>query len=87
MEPTAIIAILAGVILIVFFIGAPLRPLRFIGQGIIKVLIGALFLFFLNTLGTSIGLYIPINLATATVSGILGIPGVLALIAIETWIL
>lgn len=87
MEPTAIIAILAGVIFVVMFIGAPLKPFRFIGQGIIKILIGALFLFFLNALGTSIGLYIPINLATATVSGILGIPGVLALIAIETWIL
>lgn len=87
MEPTAIIAILAGVIIVVMFIGAPLKPFRFIGQGIIKILIGALFLFFLNALGTSIGLYIPINLATATVSGILGIPGVLALIAIETWIL
>jgi len=87
MDPILIISIFAGLILILFFIGAPIKPLRYVGQGIIKVLIGALFLFFLNEFGTSLGIYVPINLVTATVSGILGIPGVLALVAIENWII
>jgi inhibitor of the pro-sigma K processing machinery len=87
MDPIIIISLFAGLILIMFFIGAPIKPLRFVGQGIIKILIGALFLFFLNEFGTSLGVYVPINLVTASVSGILGIPGVLALVAIENWII
>jgi inhibitor of the pro-sigma K processing machinery len=87
MDPIIIISLFAGLILIMFFIGAPIKPLRFVGQGIIKILIGALFLFFLNEFGTSLGIYVPINLVTASVSGILGIPGVLALVAIENWII
>ncbi|MBY0099732.1 pro-sigmaK processing inhibitor BofA family protein [Mesobacillus maritimus] len=87
MDPIIIISLFAGLILIMFFIGAPIKPLRFVGQGIIKILIGALFLFFLNEFGASLGIYVPINLVTASVSGILGIPGVLALVAIENWII
>ncbi|MGM0904836.1 pro-sigmaK processing inhibitor BofA family protein [Mesobacillus maritimus] len=87
MDPIVIISLFAGLILIMFFIGAPIKPLRFVGQGVIKILIGALFLFFLNEFGTSLGIYVPINLVTASVSGILGIPGVLALVAIENWII
>jgi len=87
MDPIIIISLFAGLILIMFFIGAPIKPLRFVGQGIIKILIGALFLFFLNEFGTSLGIYVPINLVTASISGILGIPGVLALVAIENWII
>ncbi|MCM3588902.1 pro-sigmaK processing inhibitor BofA family protein [Mesobacillus maritimus] len=87
MDPILIISIFVGLILIMFFIGAPMKPLRFIGQGIVKILIGALFLFFLNEFGTGLGLYVPINLVTATISGLLGIPGVVALVAIENWII
>jgi len=87
MDPIIIISLFAGLILIMFFIGAPIKPLRFVGQGIIKILIGALFLFFLNEFGTSLGIYVPINLVTASVSGVLGVPGVLALVAIENWII
>ncbi|WP_053361239.1 pro-sigmaK processing inhibitor BofA family protein [Bacillus sp. FJAT-27251] len=87
MDPVIVISILAGLALIILFIGAPAKPLRFIGQGVVKILIGALFLFFLNAFGSSLGLNVPINLVTASVSGFLGIPGVLALVAIETWII
>jgi inhibitor of the pro-sigma K processing machinery len=87
MDPVIVISILAGLAIIILFIGAPAKPLRFIGQGVIKILIGALFLFFLNAFGSSQGINVPINLITASVSGLLGIPGVLALVAIETWIL
>jgi inhibitor of the pro-sigma K processing machinery len=87
MDPVIVVSILAGLALIILFIGAPIKPLRFIGQGMVKILIGALFLFFLNAFGSSLGLNVPINLVTASVSGFLGIPGVLALVAIETWII
>jgi inhibitor of the pro-sigma K processing machinery len=87
MDPVVVISILGGLIFLLLIIGAPAKPLRFIGQGAVKILIGAIFLFFLNAFGTSLGVYVPINIATAAVSGLLGIPGVFALVAIQTWII
>lgn len=87
MEPIMIIAILGGLIILLLFSGAPFKPLRFIGQSAVKLLIGALFLFFLNAAGNRFGIHVPINFATSAVSGFLGIPGLAALVAIQTWIL
>ncbi|MEH7181371.1 pro-sigmaK processing inhibitor BofA family protein [Neobacillus vireti] len=87
MEPIVIISILGGLILILLFAGAPFRPARFIGQAVVKLLIGALLLFFLNTAGNSFGIHVPINFATSAVSGFLGIPGLVALAAIQKFVL
>lgn len=62
LEPVVFVAIVGGLILMLLIIGAPLRPVRFIGQGIIKVIIGAAFLFFLNTLGNQAGIHVPSTL-------------------------
>ena len=67
--------------------GSPLKPIRFISQGVVKLIIGALFLFFLNIVGNQFGIHVPINLVTSAVSGILGISGVFALVAIDLWII
>ncbi|KYC58910.1 hypothetical protein B4099_2526 [Heyndrickxia coagulans] len=53
----------------------------------IKAIIGAVLLFFLNQVGSRYGLHVPINAATVSVSGLLGIPGVIGLTVIQTWIL
>lgn len=87
MEPIVVISILGGLILILLFSGAPVKPLRFAGQAVIKMLIGALFLFFLNLALNRYDIHIPINLATSAVSGFLGIPGLFALVAIQKWII
>ncbi|WP_045519283.1 pro-sigmaK processing inhibitor BofA family protein [Neobacillus niacini] len=87
MEPIIIISILGGLILILLFSGAPFKPARFIGQAVVKILIGALLLFFLNTAGNSFGIHVPINFATSAVSGFLGIPGLVALAAIQKFII
>ncbi|KAB2328189.1 pro-sigmaK processing inhibitor BofA [Cytobacillus depressus] len=87
MEPAIVISILGGCILLLLIIGTPLKPVKMVGQGIIKVLIGALFLFFLNTFGNQFGIHVPINLITATISGFLGIPGLFTLVAIQTWVI
>ncbi len=71
---------------LLLMIGMPMKPFRFLGKAAVKMLIGALFLFFLNTFGTAVGLHVPINLATAAISGFLGIPGVIALAAIAHYI-
>ncbi|WP_026574321.1 pro-sigmaK processing inhibitor BofA family protein [Bacillus sp. UNC438CL73TsuS30] len=87
MEPIIIISILGGLIVILLFSGAPFKPARFIGQAAIKLVIGALFLFFLNVAGNRFGIHVPINFATSTVSGFLGIPGMIALVAIQKWVI
>ncbi len=87
MEPIIVISVLGGLILILLFSGAPIKPVRFVGQAMVKLLIGALFLFFLNIAGNRFGIHVPINFATSTVSGFLGIPGLIALVAIQKWII
>ena len=87
MEPIIVISILGGLILILLFTGAPFKPARFIGQAAIKLVIGALFLFFLNAAGNRYGIHVPINIATSVVSGFLGIPGLFALVAIQQWVI
>ncbi|MBM7606755.1 inhibitor of the pro-sigma K processing machinery [Metabacillus crassostreae] len=87
MDPVIVFSVLGGLILVLLFVGAPIRPLRWIGQLFIKVIVGALLLFFVNVFGTSIDLHIPINLITSTISGILGIPGLAALVVIKTMII
>lgn len=87
MEPIVVISVLGAVILLLLVIGAPIKPIHFLGQGIIKLLIGALFLFFLNLMGNQFGIHIPINLATSAISGFLGIPGMFALVAIDVWVI
>jgi inhibitor of the pro-sigma K processing machinery len=87
LEPAYVIAVIVGLVLLLLFIGAPVKPIRYIGQGVIKLLIGAMFLFFLNTLGNHYGIHVPINFITSAVSGLLGIPGIIALVAVQTWII
>ncbi len=87
MEPIIVLSILSGIIVLLLFVGAPIRPIKWIGQSLIKIMIGALLLFFLNAFGTMLNLHVPINLVTSTVSGFLGIPGVLALVVIQKYIL
>ena len=87
LEPIVIIAILGVLIILLFFNGSPLKPIRLISQGAAKLIIGAFFLFFLNMLGNQFGIHIPINLITSAVSGFLGIPGMFALVAIDMWII
>jgi inhibitor of the pro-sigma K processing machinery len=86
LEPIYVIAVLGGLIILLLFTGSPFKPMRFAGQAVIKVLIGALFLFFLNALGNRYGIHVPINIATSAVSGFLGIPGLFALVAIQQWV-
>lgn len=87
MDPVIVISVFVGVIILFLLVGAPLKPFRFIGQAFIKLAIGALLLFLLNAVGTSIDLRIPINALTTVVAGFLGIPGIAALAIIKYTIL
>lgn len=82
-----VISIIVGLIVILLFVGAPVKPMKFIGQATVKFGIGVLFLFFFNVFGGMIGLHIPINLFTAAISGFLGLFGLASLTAIHLFII
>ncbi|MBM7705087.1 pro-sigmaK processing inhibitor BofA family protein [Metabacillus iocasae] len=87
-EPVIVIPIIGGLILLLLLAGGTTNKiLRLIGQGSIKLVIGALFLFFVNVIGAQMDIHVPINVVTTSISGILGIPGLIALIIINNFIL
>ncbi|WP_018665275.1 pro-sigmaK processing inhibitor BofA family protein [Heyndrickxia acidiproducens] len=87
MNSAVIIIAIISLILLLLLSAAITKPVRWAGRLCIKMIIGAVLLFFLNQFGGHYGLHIPINLATVSVSGILGIPGIISLAVIQTWIL
>lgn len=87
MDSIIIISALCGLIIFLLMAGLPGKALRWIGQAFMKLVIGALFLFFLNAIGNQFGIFVPINFATSAISGFLGLPGVAALAMIQLWIL
>jgi inhibitor of the pro-sigma K processing machinery len=86
-EPTTIVVVLGGLMGLLLILGAPIKPIRMVGSGLVKIMIGALGLFIINSIGTLMDFHIPINLITASICGFLGIPGMAALIAIDQIIL
>ena len=50
---------------------------------VINTLLGALILWLINKFGASIGLNVPLNLITALVVGIFGVPGVILLVLLS----
>ncbi|WP_088106155.1 pro-sigmaK processing inhibitor BofA family protein [Halalkalibacter urbisdiaboli] len=87
MDPIVIVMLLGGLILMLLIVGAPIKPIRFIGNIGVKLIVGCLLLFFVNAFGSFIDFHIPINGVTAAVSGLLGIPGVALLIVVKFFIL
>lgn len=86
MNSTVILSIAVGLIVLLLLFGATFKPFRFVGKLAVKFIIGGILLFFLNTIGTNFGLHIPINASTTVVAGILGIPGIAALVVIKMFI-
>jgi inhibitor of the pro-sigma K processing machinery len=58
-------------------------PFKKILKLLFNILIGILLIVLVNNFGAGLGLFIPFNVVTALVAGILGIPGVIFLIIIN----
>lgn len=74
-------------ILVFLFVRMPKFLLRFVGTSTVRVAIGLLMLVLLNVFGNMFGLHVPINIFTILVSSILGIFGVMSLVAIHIFII
>ncbi|HHU69154.1 MAG TPA: pro-sigmaK processing inhibitor BofA [Thermoanaerobacterales bacterium] len=71
-------------IIILYIVGRILFvPLKFVFRLLINGLVGGLLLWLINIVGEAFGFAIAINPVTALVAGILGVPGVVLLIALK----
>ena len=61
-------------------------PVKKIFKLALNVIIGVVSIVLVNTFGGAIGISIPFNIVTALIAGILGVPGVIALIVIGFFI-
>ncbi|MDZ5609705.1 pro-sigmaK processing inhibitor BofA family protein [Bacillus pseudomycoides] len=87
MNSTLIIGGILTLVFILLIFGVSMKPVQFIGKLFVKVMIGVVFLFAVNVLGTYFGFHIPINIGTASISSFLGIPGICALVIIKLYIM
>lgn len=65
-------------------VGNPLRSVFRLLKGLV---VGCFVLLVLDGLGAAIHLHIPLNLFTLLVAGILGLPGIAALLVLQLWIM
>ena len=83
MELSSLLIVL-GCALAIFIIGKILLfPLKKILKLVFNTLIGAAIIYIINLIGASFGFHIGLNIITALVVGILGIPGAILLIILE----
>lgn len=87
MDPILITICFIAIIVLLLLFGAPTDIMKYTSKGVVKLIVGALFIFFANVFGSSFGLHIPINLFTSAIAGFLGLFGLGSLIAIHYFIL
>ncbi|GAF15334.1 inhibitor of pro-sigmaK processing BofA [Bacillus sp. JCM 19046] len=87
MEPWLIVLLFLSVVVLLLLVGASAKPFRLAGQLGVRLVIGALLLFLLNSFTTMTSLFIPINIVTTSVVAVLGLPGMALLLAIQEFIL
>ena len=75
-----IAAIVLGVIVVLRLLA---KPIRFIFKLLINTALGFVLLWLINFFGCGIGIALELSLLNAVIVGLLGIPGVLLLLAIH----
>nr|WP_035172659.1 pro-sigmaK processing inhibitor BofA family protein [Caldanaerobius polysaccharolyticus] len=69
-----------GIILLAFVLWLFSKSIRFLFRFILNSIVGFIFLIIFNFFGGIVGLYLPVNVITAFVAGVLGIPGIIVLL-------
>lgn len=81
------IIVALGVVMILTLVGQSIwSPIKWIGYGLFKIAMGGIILFVFNSIGGYYDFTIPINPVTAAMSGLLGIPGLVSLVIMKTFI-
>ena len=81
------VAAAVAIALALFVLRMVRDPLALVAAVLRNAVVGCVGLLAIDFLGKSAGVHVPLNLASAGVAGVLGLPGVAALAVIHTWIL
>lgn len=85
-DPKYILAGILGIVVLFIIVNLIKAPIKIIIKLIANGVVGVILLYVVNLIGANFGIQIGINFVTALISGILGIPGVIALILIQLFI-
>jgi inhibitor of the pro-sigma K processing machinery len=83
MKLFSLIAFISSLSILALVLFRKKQYFRWLSYAVMNVVLAALVLYLINLSGVFNDFYIPINLATVLTVGILGIPGLLLLIAIQ----
>ena len=73
--------IYAAAIIVMFLFGRMLLlPMKLLLKLTVNSLVGGVFLVLINIAGTGAGIVLPVNIITAVIAGVLGLPGVAGLV-------
>lgn len=75
-----------GVLLVYLFARLLVLPLKFALQLIGNAVVGVVLLILFNAVGAFWGFHLPLNPVTAVIAGMLGVPGILLLVALKYWV-
>jgi inhibitor of the pro-sigma K processing machinery len=75
-----ILAWIIGILIVMAFGKVLLLPLKVIGRLVLNGIIGGIAIFVINLLGAPLGFTISLNLISALIAGILGLPGIILLV-------
>lgn len=72
-----------GVLVVLVISGIFLKPIKFVAKLVLNSILGLLFMMLINFLGSGSGINIGINPVTAVGVGVLGVPGVIAILIMQ----
>lgn len=78
-----VLAYAAGLMVLLVFAGLFLKPIRVVMKLVLNTLLGALALLLANLIGVPAGFRIALNVYTAFIVGVLGIPGFVLLVILK----
>ena len=82
-DTNIIISVIICIIFLMIFGKIFLFPMKKIFRFLLNTFLGALAIFLINTIGTSFGFHIGLNLINAIIVGLFGIPGAILLIILK----
>lgn len=80
---TGTFSFITGIIVLAFVVWLFGKSLKLLLKFIVNSLVGFVILLLFNFFGGLVGIHLPINIITAFVTGIFGIPGILILLILK----
>ena len=80
---SSLLMLAAAVVLLVLLVKVLAAPIRLIFKLAVNAALGFLILFVVNFFGDFVGIGVTVNLFTALIAGVLGVPGVVLLVLLQ----